>query len=113
MKSQVACCGIHCSLAHSQNIRHRFCVDSSWRPVALLDCLQALALLGGIRSTHGNGNQFLNLSYKRFENLRFAIRTIQKDELSITIITLHFAQQNIHQSQQSRTGGFQSRWDSR
>src|SRR6266850_6471066 len=27
-----------------------------------------------------------------------------------TTITLHFAQQSIRQSQQSRTGGFQSRW---
>jgi len=42
----------------SQDIRHRFGANSSWRPLALLDCFPALALLGGIWSAHGNGNQF-------------------------------------------------------
>src|SRR6266436_5895474 len=52
-------CGcVHCALGHSQNIRHRFGADSCWRPVALIDRFPALALLDGIRSAHGDGNQF-------------------------------------------------------
>src|SRR6266478_1109904 len=51
------CWSVHCSLGHSQDIWDWLRADSCWSAVACRDYFPALALLGGIRSAHGNGNQ--------------------------------------------------------
>src|SRR5260370_11120198 len=52
-----SCRGFHCALGNSQNIWHRFDADSRRRTVALPDRFETLALLDGIWSAHGHGNQ--------------------------------------------------------
>src|ERR1700731_2459680 len=45
-------------MGHSQNIRDWFGDDFCWRAMARGDRFAAMALLGGIRCAHGDGNQF-------------------------------------------------------
>jgi hypothetical protein len=48
------------SLGNSPNIRDWFSGDFGWSALVIFDHFAALALLGGIRSADGDGNQFRN-----------------------------------------------------